>query len=304
MKVLIGYDGSECADKALDDLKRAGLPKRAEAIVLSVADIFRPPASPEAYREVEKAFDRKIQARAQELSKKAAEAVEQARAMAIEASRRVQEHFPAWSVKAEAVGDSPAWAIIKKAGEWGADLIVVGSHGRSAAGRLLLGSVSQKVVNEAPCSVRIGRGRKRESDAPLRILIGVDGSPGAEAALNAVAAREWPGGTEARAVAVPDLMMVTLIEWVEEGDEDDRAWVRRMVAASAEKLQGAGLETSSGIRNGDAKRVLISEARKWGADTVFVGARGLRRIERFLLGSVSAAVAARAHCSVEVVRKK
>ncbi|HSE99129.1 MAG TPA: universal stress protein, partial [Blastocatellia bacterium] len=169
---------------------------------------------------------------------------------------------------------------------------------------LLLGSVSQKVVNEAPCSVRIGRGRKREADAPLRIMIGVDGSPGSEAALKAVAAREWPGGTEVRVVAVPDLLMVTLIEWVEEGDEDDAAWVRRMVDASVEKLRAAGLDVSSEIRNGDAKRVLISEAEKWGADTVFVGARGLRRIKRFLLGSVSAAVAARAHCSVEVVRTK
>ena len=35
MKILIGYDGSECADAALDDLKRAGLPERAEAHILS-----------------------------------------------------------------------------------------------------------------------------------------------------------------------------------------------------------------------------------------------------------------------------
>ena len=39
------------------------------------------------------------------------------------------------------------------------DLIVVGSHGRSALGRFMLGSVSQKVVTEAHCSVRVARGR-------------------------------------------------------------------------------------------------------------------------------------------------
>jgi hypothetical protein len=43
MKILIGYDGSECADAALVDLQRAGLPEIAEATVLSAADVFLPP---------------------------------------------------------------------------------------------------------------------------------------------------------------------------------------------------------------------------------------------------------------------
>ncbi|MBO0799053.1 MAG: universal stress protein, partial [Blastocatellia bacterium] len=51
------------------------------------------------------------------------------------------------------------------------------------------------------------------------------------------------------------------------------------------------------------KRLLVSEAESWGADCVFVGARGLGRAGRFLIGSVSSSVAARAHCSVEVVRR-
>jgi nucleotide-binding universal stress UspA family protein len=67
-------------------------------------------------------------------------------------------------------------------------------------------------------------------------------------------------------------------------------------------LQTQGLEVSSVIREGDPKHVLLDEAAHWEADGLFVGARGLSRVERFLLGSVSAAVAARAPCSVEVVR--
>jgi hypothetical protein len=50
------------------------------------------------------------------------------------------------------------------------------------------------------------------------------------------------------------------------------------------------------------KSVLPDEAASWGADCIFVGARGLSRFERFRLGSVSAATAACAHCSVEIVR--
>ncbi|HET9532867.1 MAG TPA: universal stress protein [Blastocatellia bacterium] len=304
MKVLIAYDGSEYADKAINDLQRAGLPRGAEAMILSAADVFVPPISPEEYEQAETAIDKKVLARAREMRKKADDAVEQARKMALEASRKLQDGFPDWTLHAEAVGDSPAWAIIKKADEWDADLILVGTHGRSAPGRFLLGSVSQKVADKARCSVRIGRGRAREQDAPLRVLLGVDGSPGSEAALDTVAGREWPAGAQARLITVLDLMISTSLRWVESGDESEETWIRKMIDAATEKLRRKGLEVSSVIRDGEANRVLIREAEEWGADSIFVGARGLRRIERLFLGSVSSAVAARASCSVEIVRAK
>jgi nucleotide-binding universal stress UspA family protein len=75
-----------------------------------------------------------------------------------------------------------------------------------------------------------------------------------------------------------------------------------MADLSAEKLRATGLLASAIAREGDPRRVLLDEAANWQADSIFVGARGLRRIERFLLGSVSAGVAAQANCSVEVVR--
>jgi len=52
----------------------------------------------------------------------------------------------------------------------------------------------------------------------------------------------------------------------------------------------------------DPKRLIVEEAASWNADCIFLGARGHSRLERFLLGSVAAAVAARATCTVEVVR--
>jgi len=58
------------------------------------------------------------------------------------------------------------------------------------------------------------------------------------------------------------------------------------------------------VVDGDPKALLPREAERWQADSIFVGARGVRGVERFLLGSVSAAVAARAPCSVEVVRPR
>jgi hypothetical protein len=48
--------------------------------------------------------------------------------------------------------------------------------------------------------VRVARGRIEEPDKPVRLIIGFDGSKGAEAAVEAVAARKWPAGSEARIV--------------------------------------------------------------------------------------------------------
>ena len=57
------------------------------------------------------------------------------------------------------VGDARS-AIIDDAEEWNADLIVVGSHGRTGLKRWLLGSVAQAVVSHAPCSVEVVRTRR------------------------------------------------------------------------------------------------------------------------------------------------
>jgi nucleotide-binding universal stress UspA family protein len=306
MRLLIAYDGSDCAQAALDELLRAGLPREAEAIVISVADVWLAPESDqgEAVRPVPLAVQK---ARAQ-----ARQALEEARALAEGARVHLQANFTKWQVSAEAVADSPAWAVIKKASQWPADLVVVGSHGRSALSRFILGSVSQKVVTEAPCSVRVARARSEASDGGVRIIVGVDGSPDAEAAVHMVAARVWPSGSEIRLITAVDPRLSTELasphsqikEWADERDEEAQAWVSRMVAAAAEKLKPTGAAISHLIKKGDPRGILLDEAEAWKADCIFVGARGLGFLERFLIGSVSAAVAARAHCSVEIVRPR
>jgi nucleotide-binding universal stress UspA family protein len=308
MKVLIAYDGSSHADRALEDLARAGLPQQAEAMVISVADVWLPPPpkdNPLGMRVEELDIIDLSKARAQ-----AEESIEKARMLAMQVYVRVRAMFPEWTVYAEAYGDSPAWAVIKKADEWAADLIVVGSQGRSALGRMIPGSVSQKVLYEARCSVRVGRASPRGDDSPPRIIIGVDGSPGAEAAVSAVAERGWPSGTEARVLAVhsPQTLLaighfIQPVLMAARGRFDDKGALAQSIAdLSAEELRAAGLLALAVAREGDPKRVLLDEAKKWQADCIFVGATGLRRIKRFLLGSVSGAVAARANCSVEVIR--
>jgi nucleotide-binding universal stress UspA family protein len=308
MKIIIAYDGSESSDAAIADLLHAGLPKGVDALVMSLADVFLPPPINE---EIDDTFPFQVPAGVRAAHKRAEHAVEQAELLAKQASKRIQESFPEWSVRHEAYADSPAWAVIKKADEWKPDLVVVGAHGHSLlGGRLILGSVSQRILYEAGCSVRIARGRREAAQTPPRIVIGVDGSPYSDKAIDAVSKRQWPTETQVRLLTVVDTVMLVMpnageppvLKWIEVEHEKDWDQVRELFESSVEKLRSTGLDAAVMIRRGNPKEELLEEAETWGANSVFLGAKGVRGVERLLLGSVSSTVAARAHCSVEIVR--
>lgn len=280
-KLLIGYDGSPCSDAALTDLKRAGLPKRVEAVVVTVAPVFLP--------EDEVPDDELVSPAAAAMVARsvadARKAVEHALEIAKQAASRVKSDFPGWELTLDAQGDSPSWGLIKMAARLDPDLIVVGSHGHSSAGgRIILGSVSLRVLYEASCSVRVARCSDDRRDGPVRIVVGVDGSKASDAAVNSIASRSWPAGSEVRVITARDAS----------SPEERSIWL--------EKLRAAGLLPTEISRDGEPAHVLVKEAGEWGADSIFVGTRNLHGFQHLLQGSVSSAVAAHARCSVEVVR--
>lgn len=312
MKLLIGYDGSACSNAALDDLKLAGLPETVEAVVMSVADVWLPPP-PENESLGEYARDLQSHPQPFKAYQTNAKAVTEAEVLAKHAQERLLKMFPAWKVSAEAAYGSPAWEIWSKSNEMKADLIVVGSHGHTALGRFFLGSISNKVLTEAHCSVRVARGKIEVDPAPSRIVIGFDGTAGALAAVAAVAERSWREQSEVRLIAVADPMLPTAIglfvppvsSWVDEEMKVESERIRKLAEESLDLLRSKNLAAEIQVFAGNPKQILVEEAEKWHADSIFVGAnRYGSRVERFLLGSVSAAIAARAACSVEVVRRK
>ena len=306
IKILIASDGSECADEAIESLRSAGFPPKTEALVMSVADVILPPAikeedkfpphEPEAVRRAHKRAEQKLRD-AEEIAKRA--------------SQQIREMFPEWQVRHEAVANSPAWALIGKADEWKPDIVVLGARGHSVfGGRLILGSVSQRVLYQVSCSVRIAREPRRSPDSLTRLLIGVDQSKDSNAAVEVVLNRHWPEGTQVRLLAIVDTVMAVntdpgqpgVMKWIEVSDEENWDQVRQIFEPLAERLRSAGLDTAVMIRRGKPADEIVDEAESWGADCIFVGAKGVRGIERLLLGSVSSAVSSRAGCSVEVVR--
>ena len=306
MKLLIAYDGSEGSNIAINELRRAGLPAEADVLVASVAEVWLPVQGEISDDD----FESRVPA-VKLAHERAARMIEEATALAKRGSERVQQIFPRWKVSYEAMSGSPAFELLNRARDWKPDLIVVGSEGRTALGRFVFGSVSQKVLTEALTSVLVGRRPTGTGASAERIVVGVDGSPGSRVALKAVAARMWSPGSEVRVVVAYDPVMTDAMSFMPPGIDElveaERTQAEEFAAAAVKELL-AGLADKSVtvsyvVEPGDPKAVLVRRAEEFGADCIFTGATGFSNsLERFILGSVSAAVAARAHCSVEVSR--
>lgn len=289
MKVLLAYDGSAAANIALVNLIRIGLPLKTSFLVVTVCEVSppEPPLSGEEATETVLASGRVSTALARAYQR-ALKARSDAYLLALGGSERARTFDPTWTVAAEVLSGSPASEIIRRAEERQADLIVVGSEGHSTLGRLVFGSVSLKVAAYAKGSVHVGRSVDENGDgvAP-RIIIGVDGSAGAERAVRAVSARTWASGAKVRVVTV----------------DEGQVKAYTMAESAQEELRSAGLVASREIKEGDPLHALIEEARAWGTHCIFVGSRGLSGMnEASGLGRVSAGLVTGAHCSVEVVR--
>ena len=299
MKVLVGYDGSSDANAAIDDLVNAGLPYDVEALIVTVSD--SPAVAPFAgYNVIDRTVvgDR-VRALVSHGKTRVSHEANRATELILNADIRLRSRFPSWHVRGVILAGDPAEELIRKAVKWHADLIVIGSQGLSAIERMILGSVSLKVATEARCPVRIGRRNTRTTDHnQLRIVIGMNCSASAEKAIQKVLTRLWPEGTELRIVAVDDGVSTIKADSIISDAEHNPITAGKFVKLAESK----GLLISAGIKEGDPEEVLIAAADDWEADCIVVGSRGVKGSSWLFGNSVSAALAAHARCSVEIIR--
>ncbi len=301
IKVLIPYDGSENAEMALHDLRRAGLPQKLDAIV-AVTNVWLPLSPYEITRAVSARRMKVLTAGASSFAPALRDHEEQ-RVLSLEAERRISSIFPSGTVRAETMQDTATVAneILGKAKQWEAELIIVGSNTSPSPDITDYAGPALKVAREAHCSVRIARPSGGRDDSPIRIIVGLNGSAAlAGRVIDAVADRTWPPASETRLVAV---------RRVGPRDPSKDAEVTAMLDEAAKELRAKGLTVSIAIRDGKPQDVLLNEAREFAADCIFIDSRGLGHeldggYDRLGLGKAAEALVLGAHCSVEVVREK
>ncbi len=146
MKVLLAIDGSDFSDAAKEALVSQISPKSMDVLVLRVVEpltISPPPEMAAGYAPEQQSALKPKLLEAQSCVEGASQILQKA---GFNASSRV------------IVGDTRA-SILDVASECGADLIVLGSHGRKGLRRFLLGSIAESVARNAQCSVLIVRPR-------------------------------------------------------------------------------------------------------------------------------------------------
>jgi len=276
--IVVGVDGSESATRALDWAAAEARRARAELTIVGAwsygGHLASVPAPADAARRVVR-----------------------------EALARVAERYPEVTVRDAVSEGTPSYVLIDAAHD--ADLLVVGSRGLGGFRGLLLGSVSQHCLNHAACTVVVVRSPVPATPlgaeaSSRRIVVGVDGSPGAGWALR------WSVGEARRTGAVLDVIASSVFAGLTGyavSIETDVLGAARQIARDAQVQVGSQAEDVTVLTSvsGDPPAVALVDASR-DADLVVVGAKGHHGLRGLLLGSVSLYVARNAYCPVAVVR--
>lgn len=209
----------------------------------------------------------------------------------------------------------PSERIIAAAQTYNANLVVVGSHGRSNLEHILLGSVAERVVKGAPCPVLTVRAshlgaknsssHERADDIRIRrILLASDLS---ECSLPAVDYAVQLANTFSASVTI-----LHVIEWrslgasftVDDFTEWDRLResIESRLSDMAEQLRSKGATAQCVLKTGSPADAILDLAKEQACDMVVMGTHGRRGVSRLLIGSVAEAVLRRADCPVLTVK--
>lgn len=149
MKIILAVDNSEYSAEAIKEVAKRPWPTKTVVRVLSVVEPITPPAT-ELWYDAGGSFERVEQ----EITK---------RATVLTAKTAAKLEGKGFKIEKVVRNGDARSEIVDEAGDWSADLIVLGSHGYTGFKRLLLGSVASSVVSHAPCSVEVVRRKQKKT---------------------------------------------------------------------------------------------------------------------------------------------
>lgn len=285
-RILVATDFSEQAARALDAALALAAHTKAEVHLIHALEVALPLFEPYAVV-------------------LPADWVGEARRLAREKLDAAQARVKAAGLGGTAqLGDVPAaQAIAERARSLGVDLVVMGTHGHTGLKHVLLGSVAERTVEHAPCSVWTVKG---EAAPRIRtIVVGTDFSDTAVHTLQVAA--DWARGFDAKlhivhALQIPMPLIAPYEVAIPEAlIESARSEAQRQLQAAAKGVTGATVTTE--LASTPAHSALIDAAARLGADLIVTGSRGLTGLKHALLGSVAERTVRHAPCSVLTVRQ-
>jgi nucleotide-binding universal stress UspA family protein len=304
MKILFATDGSSFSEAAARDLRRFPFPAHSELTILTVAEkmvaLFDDRHDvPEPERQTYDQAEQAVRESAQQLL----------------TQTLASFPAPAWNSTTMLREGRAAGEILQAAREIEADLIVLGCRGLGGVKRFLLGSVSQKVMLHAPCSVLISRPRGEEESSPpvsesvpLKLLIAYDGSDSAKAVIRTLQALPLRAETH---IMVTTVLMLMTYYGMDILQTMTALWQARKEAAHtaleevAQALRPLTPHVTVQLLEGqDPSQEILQAASTFGADCIVMGHQGRSAYERFFVGSVANRVVHHAPCSVWVMREK
>ena len=302
MRILLAIDGSEQSKEAVNNVAGQQFSPNTNIKIVSAYQ-----RSPLITRLEPMGVSEEFYAQTDNLAMKMAEDATES------AAEVLRERNPALTIIMAVIDGPPKSVILEEADKFGADLIVVGSHGYGMVERFLLGSISHAVALHARCSVEVVRPRK-SAEIGWKILVAIDGSEKSQAVVNDVACQHFPDDSELRVISVvgptysPSAypMEGNYMNVYAEIAESESERCRSSVESAATKLRienvSNRISISTKVLLGSAKGAILEEADSYEPDLIVVGSHGHGGVERFLLGSVAQAVALHAKCSVKIVR--
>lgn len=197
----------------------------------------------------------------------------------------------------------PSDVIVDIAKEKKADLISIGTHGRKGIKRLIMGSVTSKVIVNAPCDVMVVKSPCTECTGEYKsILVPFDGSEFSKKALGRACKLSKIDNAEITVLYViphyEEMIEFLKTESIKKGLSDE---AQKIIDVAKEIASGYGIEINTDIRDGHAGEKIIESAKMLKNDLIVAGAHGWRGINKAIIGSTTESVIANAFCPVLVV---
>jgi len=266
-RILLPTDGSDAADAALEAAVAVASAHDATLDVLYVADTNQPSLS-----RIEGQVRDILESEGDEIVESAAE---RARSAGVDVETAVVQGGPSRTIR-EYVDDR------------GIDLVVMGTRGERNVERILLGSVTERVVRSATVPVLVVPPGSRVSYPPENVVVGTDGSEGAGAALDEAIGIAGAAAATLHVVSVLEPTLLGIDVRSASAAEERERRDEKLLSAASERATDAGLgSVQTAIEEGEVVETLTDYAADHGIDLLVVGTHGRTGIDRRLLGSVT-----------------